>query len=117
MKQITSTLSTTAAFSDDDAKRFCLEKLWDSQKPNLAIIMLAPSTASSVSLDSTTQLVLNNADRLNYGSVTILNLFATLNDFGLKQTEDEDPENLDVIINAAERATTIVYAIMMSRAK
>ena len=110
MKQITSTLSTTATFSDDGTKRFCLEKLWDSQKPNLAIIMLAPSTASSVSLDATTQFCLNNADRLNYGSLTILNLFATLNDFGLKQAEAEDPENLDAIIKAAERATTVVYA-------
>ena len=42
--------------------------------------------------------------------MTILNLFATVNDFSLKQAEDEDPENMDAIVQACQEADTIVYA-------
>lgn len=117
MKTIKTTLATTAVFSDDGLKRYLLTKSWDSAKPNLAIIMLAPSEASGVALDNTTMLVLNNASRLGYGSVTILNLFATLNDFGLKQAELEDLENRKVILSAAKTADVIVYAAGVGKAK
>ena len=96
MKEIRTNLVTEAVFSDDQAKRYLLRKEWDSSKPKLAIIMLAPSEASGIELDSTTLLVLNNASRLEYGSVTVLNLFATLDDFTLKQAEETDSENLDI---------------------
>ena len=110
MKIIQTTLATAAHFSDDGAKRYLLRKLWDEKLPSLAVIMLAPSEASGIELDTTTQLVLNNASRLGYGSVTIVNLFATLNDFALRHAEDEDPENLDAILLAAKNADQIVYA-------
>ena len=117
MNTITTTLATEAVFSDDGLKRYLLKKVWDSGKPSLAIIMLAPSEASGIELDTTTQLVLNNASRLGYGSVSILNLFATLNDFALKMVEAEDPENLNIIVAAAEKADTIVYASGVGKAK
>ena len=103
MKEIRTNLVTEAVFSDDQAKRYLLRKEWDSSKPKLAIIMLAPSEASGIELDSTTLLVLNNASRLEYGSVTVLNLFATLDDFTLKQAEETDSENLDIIVQEAEK--------------
>ena len=68
-------------------------------------------------LDTTTQLVLNNANRLGYGSVAIVNLFATLNDFALKQSRSEDAENLDVIIQEATAAEKVVYAPGTGKAK
>ena len=117
METIKTTLTTNAVFSDDGTKRYLLTKIWDSSKTNLAIIMLAPSEAAGVTLDSTTMLVMNNASRLGYGSVTILNLFATLNDFGLRQAELEDPENLDIILSAAQIADVIVYAAGVGKAK
>lgn len=110
MNTITTTLVTEAAINDTGLKRYALKKIWDENKPRLAVIMLAPSEASAVSLDNTSMLVLNNAVRLDYGSVTMLNLFATINDFSLKQAEDEDPENLDAIITACQEADTIVFA-------
>ena len=110
MNTITTTLTTQAVFSDDGTKRYSLVKTWDSKKPTLAIIMLAPSEASGISLDSTTLLVLNNASRLGYGSVAIVNLFARIDDFALRQAEDEDPENLEAILSAAQKADAIVYA-------
>lgn len=110
MNIIQTTLATVAHFSNDGTKRYLLRKLWNEKLPSLAVIMLAPSEASGIELDTTTQLVLNNAARLGYGSVTIVNLFATLNDFALRQAEDEDPENLDTILHAAKNADQIVYA-------
>ena len=117
MNIIDTTLITHAVFSDDGKKRYLLSKSWDESKPKLTIVMLAPSEASGIALDSTTQLVLNNVTRLGYGSVAIVNLFATLNDFDLKQAETEDPENMDAIVQAASSADCIVYAPGVGKAK
>ena len=114
---ITTTLTTEAVFSDDGLKRYLLCKSWSETLPKLAIIMLAPSAASGIALDNTTSLVLNNADRLGYGSVAIVNLFATLNDFSLAHAEDEDPDNLKVILDICQNANQIVYAPGTGKAK
>lgn len=117
MQTIKTTLTTEAIFSDDGAKRYLLRKSWDEGKPTLSIIMLAPSAAAGIELDSTTQLVLNNASRLGFGGIDILNLFSTLNDFALKEAEDEDADNLNAIVQSAEKAETLVYAAGVSKAK
>ena len=117
MQTIKTTLTTNAVFSDDGKKRYLLTKTWDADKPALAIIMLAPSEASGIVLDSTTMRVLNNASRLGYGGVTILNLFDTLNDFQLRQAELEDAENMKIILSAAQTADVVVYAAGVGKAK
>ncbi|MBR5157294.1 MAG: DUF1643 domain-containing protein [Clostridia bacterium] len=117
MKTIKTTLVTEAVFSEDGLKRYMLRKIWDEKKPKLAIIMLAPSGASGIELDNSTQLVLNNAYRLGYGSVDILNLFATLNDFMLKSTEDDDGDNMKAILKSAKDADAIVYAAGVGKTK
>ncbi|MBQ8837517.1 MAG: DUF1643 domain-containing protein [Clostridia bacterium] len=117
MTSIATTLTTKAVFSADGSKRFLLNKEWDSTKPMLTIIMLAPSDASGIELDSTTLLVLNNTARLGYGSVSIVNLFATLNDFSLSDAEDEDTENMEVILAEAKKCDTLVYAPGVGKAK
>ena len=116
MKTITTSLITTAEFSDDGKKRYLLKKTWDDQKPSLAIIMLVPSEAADIALDNTTMLVLNNASRLGYGSVTVLNLFATVGDFDLKTTENDDKENTATIIQTAKNVNTLVYAAGVGKA-
>ena len=117
METVVTTLTTEAVFSEDGSNRYLLRKTWDETKPSLAIIMLAPSEASGIELDNTTMLVLNNASRLGFGSVSVLNLFSRLNDFGLKEAEDNDPDNLKAIGEAAEKADTIVYAAGVGKAK
>ena len=117
MKTIATTLATVAQFSDDGTKRYLLRKIWNEKLPSLTIIMMAPSDASGIVLDVTTLLCLNNASRLGYGSITIVNLFATLNDFALHQTEEEDPENLKAILEAVRKADQIVYAPGTGKAK
>lgn len=117
MKIITTTLTTDAVFSDDGVKRYLLRKTWDSDKPKLAIIMLAPSEASAIELDTTTQLVINNAARLGYGTISVLNLFATVDDYGLRDGEDSDDVNLDYIVSEMDGADTIVYAPGVGKSK
>ena len=117
MNTITTTLTTKAVFSDDGTHRYSLVKTWDDTKPTLAIIMLAPSEASGIVLDNTTMLVLNNASRLGYGSVTVVNLFARVDDFSLRQAEDEDTENMEAILTAAQNAEVVVYAAGVGKAQ
>ena len=117
MPTIITTLTTEATFSDDNLKRYLLRKTWDENKPKLAIIMLAPSEAAGIELDNTTLLVLNNSSRLGYGGVDVLNLFATLNDFGLREAEDEDNDNLNAIVQSAQEADIIIYAAGVGKAK
>lgn len=116
MKTITTTLTTTALFSSNGKKRFLLTKTWDDSKPRLAIIMLAPSEASGIELDNTTMLVLNNASRLGYGTVSIVNLFATVGNLKECFSEENDKENLKHITAIAETADTIVYASGVGKA-
>lgn len=117
MNSIVSTLSTIAQFSDDGTKRYLLQKTWDKTKPSLAIVLMCAGTASIVTMDSTTLLCVNNAERLGYGSIAIVNLFATLNDFDLNEAEGEDPENLKIIVDACRAADAVVYAAGVGKAK
>ena len=117
MNTTTSTLTTEAVFSDDGLKRYLLKKTWDTSLPKLTIAMLAPSIADSVAMDSTTTLVLNNASTLGFGSVSIVNLFATLGDFSLSAAEPEDPENMKAILSEAKDADVIIYAPGVGKAK
>jgi hypothetical protein len=110
MKEITTNLITHAVFSAEEDKRYLLTKTWDSEKPRLTVIMLAPSEASGIELDNTTMLVLNNASRLGYGAVNIVNLFATLGDCRWGDSVDADAENMTMIDQAAQDADMIVYA-------
>lgn len=87
MKTLVTELKTEAVYSDDGVKRYVLKKTWDDSKPRLTIVMLVSGGAGGIELDTTTQLVLNNASRLGFGGVNIVNLFATLNDFALEDVD------------------------------
>lgn len=117
MRTETMMITTQATFSDDGTKRYILRKEWDIAKPSMAVIMLVPSDACGVSADTTSMLVLNNVWRLGYGSVTILNLFSVINDFGLKDGTGDDEENLNAIIFEVEKVDTIVYAPGVGKAQ
>lgn len=117
MRTVVTELHTEVVYSENGEKRYLLRKTWDNSLPKLAVVMLCAGSAGIVELDTTTQLVLNNASRLGYGSVAIVNLFATLNDFSLKQSGSEDMENLDVIVQEATAAEKIVFAPGTGKAK
>lgn len=117
MNTIKTILTTEAVFNDTQTKRYLLKKTWQPELPKLTICMLAPSIAAGIELDSTTSLVLNNASALGFGSVSIVNLFATLGDFSLSESEAEDPENLKAIVDAAQSADVVIYAPGVGKAK
>lgn len=117
MREIINNLRTEIVESDDGTKRYSLRKIWDESKPSLAIVMLCPSSSGEVAVDTSTGLVLSNCYRLGYGSVTIVNLFATINDFSLKHSTNDDAENLEAITKAAAMADCVVYGAGTGKAK
>ena len=117
MREIISNLRTEILESGDGAQRYQLRKVWSEDKPSLGILMLCPSSSGEVAVDTSTSLVLSNCYRLGYGSVTIVNLFSTINDFDLKEASDEDPENLQAILDAAKSASCFVIGCGTGKSK
>ena len=117
MKEIISNLRTEIVMSDDETKRYSLYKAWQKDKPSLAIVMLCPSSSGEVAVDTSTALTIGNCFRLGYGSVTIVNLFSNINDFDLREAQEDDPENLQAIIAAAEKADCLVMGAGTGKAK
>lgn len=102
----TSIFTTRAVFSKDRKNRYALSMEWDNSKEKLAIIMTFPSTADSYLLDQTTMLVRNGAVKNGFGSVTILNLFPTIN----SQQPKGDKVNYSIIMSECESANKIIVA-------
>lgn len=117
MKEIISNLRTEIVTSDDGVYRYSLRKIWDEQKPSLAILMICPSSSGEVAVDTSTMLTLGNCYRLGYGSVTIINLFSKVNDFDLKDDTETDEENLQAILKAAESVDCFVLGAGTGKAK
>lgn len=117
MKTIETTLTTTAFYSEDGSRKYLIKKSWDSTKPSLTIVLLAPSTTSGVALDNTTQRTIGNADRLGFGSVSIVNLFSSMDELTSASTADEDPENMKMIVAEAKKCDVLVYAPGNGKAK
>ena len=117
MKEIISNLRTEIIASDDGAHRYSLRKIWDEQKPSLAILMICPSSSGEVAVDTSSALSMANSYRLGYGSVTILNLFSKVNDFDLKDPSETDEENLQAILKSAGSVDCFVLGAGTGKAK
>lgn len=117
MKEVISNLRTEIVMSKDESKRYSLRKIWSEDKPSLAILMICPSSSGEVAVDTSTMLTLGNCYRLGYGSVTIVNLFSKVNDFALKDADDEDEENLQAIQKAAASVDCFVVGAGTGKAK
>lgn len=102
----TSTMKTRVAFSKDLKKRYLLEMSWDESKPKLCIIMTYPSSADEFIIDQTTQLCRNNAVIHGFGSISILNLSASINN----QSSAPDKLNSSFIMQECETANTVIVA-------
>jgi len=117
MKEIISNLRTEIVTSDDETLRYSLRKVWDESKPSLAILMICPSSSGEVTVDVIKMSSLINCNTMGYGSVTIINLFSKVNDFALKEADNEDEENLQVILKAAESVDCFVIGAGTGKAK
>ena len=109
------TIKCEAIFSDDRTHRFLWKRVWNKDKPLMAVIMLNPCHADNIVTDTTTSLVVNNVARLEeYGGVEILNLYSLLTSkLNFRWNDDSDlnhEENDTYIKKAAEECKTVVMA-------
>ena len=105
------TLKTEAHFSEDRKHRYLLRKEWDKAKPKACVIMINPSSADGIVIDLTTQLVLNNICKLDFGSVEILNLYSIIGRLSTRaETEEAKTENIKAIMGSIDKCTQIILA-------
>lgn len=104
-------IQSTSVFSKDNKRRYILKYVWDVNKPSAVIIMSQPSTANELLTDQTTMLVRNNAVEQGFGSISIVNMFCTL-DFKKPESDRvnssillEECSNADIVIVAYGRGT------------
>ena len=102
----TSTIQTRTLFSKDMKMRYLLEMNFNSNGKKACIIMLYPSAADEYIIDQTTQLVRNNAIEQGFGSISIVNLFCSL-DLNHPET---DRMNSSVVAQACSDAEVIIVA-------
>ena len=106
LSERTAEIRSTAVFSKDNKRRYLLKFEWDSNKPQSCIIMIQPSTADEVLTDQTTMLVRNNAVAHNFGSISIVNVFCTLN----PKKPENDRINSSVILEECSAADVVIVA-------
>lgn len=102
--EITSTVKTTSIFNKNGSDRYLLKMEWDNSKKSAVIIMSAPSFADSLLIDQTTMLCRNGAVKNDFGSISIVNLTASIN----SQNPIPDKHNSSVIMKECETADCIL---------
>ena len=102
----TSHITRSAIFSKDGKKRYKLESVWDEKKPKACIIMSQPSTADELITDQTTMLCFNNAVTEGFGSISIVNVFCSL-DFNKPET---DRINSSLVLEECGKADVVIVA-------
>ena len=107
MNTIKNTVKTEMVYDTTNEKRYCLHIEWDKPKERACVIMLSAGKTNGISFDHTTNYVLENLVRLNYGCVDIVNLFAS-NDYTSEVSSDD--ENRKVISKVCKDAHIIVFA-------
>lgn len=108
-----SMVKTEAIFSEDRQHRYLLRKEWDKNKKKAMVMMVSPSYADAVLMDTTTMCVVNNLYRLDdYGSVDIVNLYSAID--GSRGVIDDESgigqQNMDQILASAEKSDVIIIA-------
>lgn len=105
--------AATATISPCGLYRYDLTRVWDAQCPPLVFLMLNPSTADATQLDPTVSRCLRHAQRLGYGGLVVLNLFAlrSTNPRALELEEDPiGPENDSALDRWVQDGTNVICA-------
>lgn len=107
LKNTSITMTTSVVSSKDNKFRYILKKEWNNKKKTALVISLSAGKADEVFCDYTTTFIVNALNELDYGSVTIMNVFAHVNEKhatdteNLKQIkENANKEEIDSIIIA-----------------
>ncbi|MDD9719266.1 DUF1643 domain-containing protein [Sulfitobacter sp. PR48] len=67
---------STAVYSDCEAYRYSLTRVWDAAALKVMFVMLNPSTATEVQNDPTVERCERRARHLGYGGFRVTNIFA-----------------------------------------
>lgn len=110
MAVIKTNIKTTSVYSDDNTKRYSMNIEWDREKKKATVIMVSAGASNGISFDHTTTYVIDNLYRLGYGSVKVVNLFATIGDGHAVLENDTDDNNMKYIINAVKESDITIYA-------
>ena len=68
--------ASTAVYSDCEAYRYLLTRIWDATAPRALFIMLNPSTATEFQNDPTVERCERRARTLGFGAFRVTNIFA-----------------------------------------
>lgn len=104
---------STAVYSDCEAYRYSLTRVWDATARRVVFVMLNPSTATEVQNDPTIHRCEQRARALGYGSFRAVNIFALRATDPRDMKAADDPEGSDnraTLIEAAQWADTIIAA-------
>lgn len=109
------TIKCETVFNDDRSHRYLCKRVWNKDKPCIAVIMLNPCLSDNIVNDTTTSLVINNVARMEeYGGVHILNLYSMLtNKLNFRHNSDEDLSHTDndsYIVKSAQECSKVILA-------
>lgn len=104
-----------SCYNDDYQHRYLCKKIWNKDKPCIAVIMLNAGSSTNIITDATTARVLRNVAQMEiYGGVQILNIYSILtNKLDFRYHSDEElnhPENDKQIVKSAGECEKIVVA-------
>ena len=102
-----------AVYSDCEAYRFSLTRVWDPARRKALFVMLNPSTATEVQNDPTVERCERRARTLGFGAFRVCNIFAWRETDPTKMRKVADPvgqENDLAIREGCHWADTIVCA-------
>lgn len=109
----TDTATSTAVYSDCEAYRYSLTRVWDAAAPKVAFVMLNPSTADERRNDPTVERCERRARLLGYGAFRVVNIFAirATDPRDMKRaTDPEGPDNTAALTDAAAWADHLIAA-------
>jgi len=104
---------SVAVYSDCEAYRYALTRVWDPSGPKALFVMLNPSTATEMQNDPTVERCERRARALGFGAFRVCNIFA------LRQTDPKlmrahpepvGPDNDAAILDGCAWADRIVCA-------
>lgn len=99
---------SVAVYSDCEAYRYLLTRVWDADGPRALFIMLNPSTATEVQNDPTVERCERRARALGFGAFRVTNIFAyRATDPKVMRAQDDPvgPANDAAILDSLEWAS------------
>ena len=105
--------ASVARYSDCEAYRYSLTRIWAAGQQRVLFVMLNPSTATEVQNDPTVERCERRARHLGYGAFQVTNIFAfrATDPRDLRAAaEPEGPENDQTLVEGATWADHIIAA-------